>query len=77
METALTEICLLYTSQPRDDGEAEVRGAERFIGRARRAEQRRNARAGRAVHAHDAVRNERAILTAHRHQVGHLSLIHI
>ena len=49
----------------------QVRGGDELVGRAARAQQRRDAGARGAVHAADAVGHERAVLAAHGHEVGH------
>ena len=57
--------------EARDDGEAEVRGADGLVGGAAGGQQRGDARARRGVHARDAVGHEGAVLVAHGHEVGH------
>ena len=56
--------------EPRDDREAEVGGVNGLPRHARLAEQGRQARARRRVHAVQAIGHKRAVLVAHGHEVG-------
>ena len=57
--------------ESRDDREAEVRGADGLVGRAALSEKRGDARARCGVHARDTACDERTVLAAHGHEVGH------
>ena len=57
--------------EARNDRKAEVRGADGLVGRAARGKKRGDARTRGGVHARDAVGDERTVLAAHGHEVGH------